>query len=275
MVTSTQLPPESLVARIIEEIESNPEAQRLLLRALLTEEFLRVPERLDRIEAELAEAKADRADIREQLAEAKADRADIREQLAEAKADRADIREQLAEAKADRADIRAELEVAKTERAQMRDDIGMLKGDMLEVRLHRRIRSLVSQRLGLRRGRIMQSLVQETRSDFSDAVEGALANDLITDNQESRIDATDIILRAVRKSDGARVWIAVEASNNVGRRDIERARETADALGAAFGEEAEAVVAGYSIHTRDSERADTLGVHAFIVPIPGLPSDSE
>ena len=181
MVTSTQIAPESLVARIIEEIESNPEAQRLLLRALLTEEFLRVPERLDRIEAELAEAKADRADIRNELEIAKTERA-------EAKADRADIRNELEIAKADRADIRNELEIAKTERSQMRDDIAMLKGDMLEVRLHRRIRSLVSQRLRLRRGRIMQSLVQETRSDFSDAVEDALANGLISDEQETRID---------------------------------------------------------------------------------------
>ncbi len=233
MVTSAQLAPESLVARIIGEIEANPEAQRLLLRALLTEEFLRIPERLDRIEADLAEAKADRADIRN------------------------------------------ELEIAKTERAQMRDDIGMLKGDMLEVRLHRRVRSLASQRLGLRRGRIMQSLVQETGADFSDAVDDALANGLITDEQETRIDATDIILRATRKSDGSPVWIAVEASNNVGQTDIERARQAADALSAAFGEASEAVAAGYSIHDRDAERAERLGVHAFIISIPRLVSDGE
>ena len=247
MVTSEQLASESLVARIISEIESNPEAQRLLLRALLTEDILRVPERLDRIEAELADAKADRADIRAELADAKADRADIR----------------------------AELEVARTERAQMRDDIGMLKGDMLEVRLHRRVRSLASQRLGLRRGRIMQSLVQETRSDFSDAVDDALASGLITDEQENRIDATDIIMRALHKSDGSQVWLAVEASNNVGQRDIERARQSADALSAAFGEESEAIVAGYSIHARDMERAERLGARVFIIPFPQLPSDSD
>ncbi|MCY4653960.1 MAG: hypothetical protein OXC95_12450 [Dehalococcoidia bacterium] len=208
-------------------------------------------------------------------AEAKAERAGIQADLAEAKSERVGIQAELAEAKSERAGIQADLETARSERARMRDDIGMLKGDMLEVRLHRRVRSLVSQRLGLRRGRIMQSLIQETRSDFSDAVENALANGLITDEQESRIDSTNIVLRSVRKSDSSRVWLAVEASNNVGQIDIERARQSADALSAVFGEASEAVVAGYSIHDRDRERAERLGVHAFIIPIPRLPSDSE
>ena len=217
MVTSTQLTPESLVARIIEEIEDNPEAQRLLLRALLTEEFLRVPERLDRIEADIALLKADSA-------------------------------------------------VLKRDSAILKRDSAILKGDSLEVKLHRRARSLVSQRLGLRRARIMQSTVQDTRPDLSDAVEDAQANGVITDEQEIRIDATDIIISARRKSDGSRVWVAMEVSNNVGQSDIERTRETADALSAVFGEDAEAVVAGYRIHDLDMERANRLGVHAFLVP---------
>ena len=53
------LDPESLVARIIAELQANPHAQRLLLRALLTNEFLGVPARLDRIEKDIAELKAE------------------------------------------------------------------------------------------------------------------------------------------------------------------------------------------------------------------------
>ena len=53
------LDPESLVARIIAELQANPHAQRLLLRALLTNEFLGVPARLDRIEKDVAELKAE------------------------------------------------------------------------------------------------------------------------------------------------------------------------------------------------------------------------
>ena len=254
MVTSTQLAPESLVARIIEEIESNPEAQRLLLRALLTEEFLRIPERLDRIEAELEVARTERAD---------------------AKAERAEMRNDIATLKRDSAILKRDNAILKGDSAILKRDSAILKGDSLEIKLHRRVRSLVSQRLGLRRARIMQSAVQDTRPALSDAIEDAQANGIITNEQEIRIDATDIIVSALRKSDGSRVWVAIEVSNNVGQSDIERAQKAADALSMVFGEDAEGVAVGYRIHDLDIERADRLSVHTIIVPIPQLPPDNE
>ena len=54
---SQPLDAESLVARMIAELQANPEAQRLMLRALLTNEFLGMPARLDRIEKDVAELK--------------------------------------------------------------------------------------------------------------------------------------------------------------------------------------------------------------------------
>ena len=50
-----RLDPESLVARIIAELQANPAAQQLLLRAMLTNEFLGMPARLDAVERDLAE----------------------------------------------------------------------------------------------------------------------------------------------------------------------------------------------------------------------------
>ena len=40
---------------MIAELQANPEAQRLMLRVLLTNEFLGMPARLDRIEKDVAE----------------------------------------------------------------------------------------------------------------------------------------------------------------------------------------------------------------------------
>jgi hypothetical protein len=57
MTTEPQIDPESMVTRIIAELEGNPEARRLLLRALLTDEFLRIPARLDRIENDIGHLK--------------------------------------------------------------------------------------------------------------------------------------------------------------------------------------------------------------------------
>ena len=68
---SEHLDPESLVARIIAELQANPEAQRMLLRALLTNEFLGMPARLDRIEKDIAELKADVAVLKTDVAELK------------------------------------------------------------------------------------------------------------------------------------------------------------------------------------------------------------
>ena len=75
---SEHLDPESLVARIIAELQANPEAQRMLLRALLTNEFLGMPARLDRIEKDIAELKADVAVLKTDVAELKTDMAGLK-----------------------------------------------------------------------------------------------------------------------------------------------------------------------------------------------------
>ena len=64
---SRQLDAESLVARMIAELQANPEAQRLMLRVLLTNEFLGMPARLDRIEKDVAELKADVAELKTRM----------------------------------------------------------------------------------------------------------------------------------------------------------------------------------------------------------------
>ncbi len=68
MVTEPQLDAESLVARIIAELEGNPEARRLLLRALLTDEFLEMPSRLDAIEKGITELETDVSQLKTDVA---------------------------------------------------------------------------------------------------------------------------------------------------------------------------------------------------------------
>ena len=207
-----QLDPKSLVARIIAELQANPDAQRLLLHALLTNEFLGVPARLDRIEKDIAELKTDVAELKVNVAN--------------------------------------------------------LNGSDLENRLHRRIKALVSQALELRRPRIVHSPVQETAVDFADRVEDALDQGRITKGQDARLEATDFIIHAQRRADRAPVWIAVEASNKVHAKDIERARATADALSTVFETDAVAVVAGYGIDALDAKRADDASVRYLEVSPP-------
>ena len=205
----SSLDSESLVARIIAELQANPNAQTLLLRALLTNEFLGMPIRLTRIEADVAELKA-RVN-------------------------------------------------------SLETDLAILKGDMLEVKLHRRIRPLISQRLGLRRAQVLQSPVQDTHPELFQPVEEAFDAGVIDDGQETRINATDLIVRAQRKANRTPVWVAVEVSNAISQRDLERARQAADALNAVFLQDALAVVIGYRIQPQDQQRWDEAGVHTLLV----------
>ncbi len=218
-----QLDPESLVARIIAELEANPAAQQMLLRAMLTGEFLGMPVRLNAIERDVAEIKRDVADLQGRVSTLERDVAEIK------------------------------------------IDVAALKGDSLEVRMHKWIRAFVSQKLGLRRPDIVHGAVTHTDRELQEAVYEAVDADRITVGQEVRVFATDLILRAQRRHDRATVWVAIEASNTVDRRDVERARESAEALHAIFAEEATAAVMGHVIPSPHRELADASGVEVFIV----------
>ena len=121
----------------------------------------------------------------------------------------------------------------------------------------------------------MQSRFQEPDSSYWDIVERALAAGIISDEQETNLYTTDIVFNALQKPDSIRVWVAVEASNILKEGAVEKARASADALNAVFGERTEAVVAGYRIRDLDMERAERLGVHAFMLPVPRPPSETQ
>lgn len=241
MATEGRLDETALVARIIAELQANPDAQRLLLRALLTNEFLGMPARLDRVEKDIAELKAD---------------------VAVLKAD-------VAELKTDVAVLKTDVAVLKTDVAVLKTDVADLKGSNLELRLHRKLRPLACRALALKRPHIVQSPIQETDREFLVHVEEAVENDVITEVQDDRIEATDFIMKAQRRNDPLPVWVAVEASNKIHAKDIERARATADALDAMFEGSALAVVAGYRIDPPDAERAKASGVRY----VPVAPAD--
>lgn len=228
--TSSSLDSESLVARIVAELQADPDAQTLLLRALLTNEFLGMPIRLERIEADVAELKANVAVLKTRMMRVEADVAEL-----------------------------------KTRMTRVEADVAMLKGDMLEIKLHRRIRPLLSQRLGLRRAQVLQSPVQDTHPELFLPVEEAFDAGGIDDGQETRINATDLIVRAQRKADRAPVWVAIEVSNAISQRDLERVQQAADALNAVFLQAALAVVIGYRIQPQDQQRGDEAGVHTLLV----------
>ncbi|MYC32182.1 MAG: hypothetical protein F4X64_03275 [Chloroflexi bacterium] len=236
--TTTQLDPASLVARILAELEANPAAQQMLLRAMLTNEFLGMPARLDAIEKDVAEMKIDIAALKSDVAALKSDMVEVKADVAELKTDMADVK----------------------------NGVRYLIGSDLEVKLHRRARARLSQDLRLRRPEIMQSQLLEPTPDLARPVDEAYQSGIITAEQEERITETDLVLRAQRRGDPATIWIAVEVSATIDAHDIQRARETADALAAVFGTDTIAIVSGYWIDQRDQARANAADVVYVKVP---------
>ena len=225
----TQLDPKSYVARVIAELEANPEARTLLLRALLTDEFLDMPTRLERVEKTQAEHG-----------------------------------ELLSSLVAGQRELTAGQRATDSRVSNLERDVSVLKGDSLEWKLFKRIRPLVSQMMSLRRSRIMLSGIVEAKPEIEIPLMEAVENGVITASQEMRVLVTDFVMRSVRNEDGSQFWIAVEVSNNIAQKDIERVKESADALGAVFGD-AVGIVAGYRIHPSDQRRADDSGVRILLV----------
>ena len=234
-----QIDPESLVAQIVRELEGNRAAQDLLLRTLLTNEFLGIPARLDALEATVREMKIDIEEIKNRLSGVENRLGGVENRLDGLN--------------------------SRTERLEIH--VAGLRGDNLEFKLPKRIVPLLSGRLRLRRGYVMHSTLNTdtTRVDIIEEVACAAESGVITEKQETRVLETDLIMRAQSRDDRSFVWLAVEASGVIHRRDIGRAVESAEALEKMFDQNAIPVVVGYNIRPEDQRRADEMGVKTLIV----------
>lgn len=270
---------ETLVNRIIAELRADPAAQSMLLKAMLTGEFLGIPVRLDGIEETLKSIQASIGAIETRLdrIETRLDHTEERLDRIEAGQQRLEVRQQRTEQRLDRLEEgqqrleegqqRTENRLDRLETTVNRLDgaVGNLSGSDFETKLARRIDPILSQRLGLNRPQIVLSPVQGIARELTAQLQDAVAENLISERQYIRINRTDIIIRAQRKSDRAWIWIAVEASISIHRDDIDRARQSAQALTAAFGEPAVPVAVGQRIDPPETQHAQTANVHIAIV----------
>ena len=101
------------------------------------------------------------------------------------------------------------------------------------------------------------------------SIEDAVDEGRITDQQLHRIVNTDLVFTAQRRLQGSErepVWCAVEISTTIREDDVDRARQSAEALQTAVGIDTLAIVAGPSINDRAQYLIESEDV--FYMPTP-------
>ena len=247
MTTENPLNPESLVARMIQELQENPEAQTMLLRALLTNEFQGMPVRLARIEGMVEQLQTDVAGLKTDVAELKTD-------VAELKTDVAGLKTDVAGLKTDVAGL-------KTDVAGLKTDVGDLKGRVMESNLYNFAFGSLTAQLNLRAVELIRGSPATTMPrDFDDAI----AENGLSREQRRRVLMTDLIMRGTRIGTGELVYAAVEASYTLDEDDVTRAKESAELLMRVFpGATAIPGVYGTVVPPQVQQAANQDGVLVF------------
>ena len=237
MATEPELDPQSLLARMIAELRANPEVRVLLLRALLTDEFLEMPARMIRVEDDIVQIKFDVSQLQADVSQLQAD---------------------VSQLQADVSQLQADV-------SQLKIDVAELKGTNLEIKSVQRIQSIITQRLELRRPRTVHSLTAPMSGNPLDALQDAEELGRIRPGGDSEVLEADLIFSARRRADGEPVWVVAEVSNTVDQHDVSRAQVRSAILGDAYSQTAFGVVAGRSIRSEEEQMADDLGVNVVML----------
>ena len=232
---------------LIQLIRENPDFRATVRRELLTEELLEVPGRLQTLTTTV---EAQQVTVRELTADMRALQITVRELTSNMK------------------DLQATVAGLVTTVKGLGDTVAELRGDVLESKLTSKIPPLIAQQFDVRRVYPVWTdgfLPAHPRTEeFERTLEEAADEGKITDDDETRLRVTDLIVRSQRRSDRSTLWFAVEASGVINANDITRARHSADVLKGIHDQDAIPVVYGYQISDRYRELANDLEVPVFL-----------
>ena len=283
-------------------LKENPEWRDEIRRELLTEELLELPQkfaeyaeltdrRLASLEENLAAltARVDALTVRVDSLTATVDALTARVDALTARVDALTVTVDLLTARVDALTVRVDALTARVDSLTQKLDIlvdgfdrltgrvdtltnkvDRMRGFMLEQRLTSQLPPLVSREFDVRRvypiwTHSINATNQRTQ-EFDNVLEEAAETGVISDDDETRLRVTDLIMRAQRKSDRSTLWFALEASGVIGYEDITRARRSAHALTKIYKQDAAPLVYGYQIYDEQMELANDLEVRVFIDP---------
>ena len=234
------------VENIAREMRERPEVLDSVRRIILTDELLELPERFSEL--------TDRVDVLARVTEKNS--ADIAELTGT-------VKELVKISVENTAAIKANADSLK----RIEDTMGHYSGIFLEHSMPKILGPRLAQELALKhpRARYHHNYWPTATYSFIDMIEDLSEKGIITEAQETRIMVTDMIMSARRKSDGAEVWIAAEASGLIAEKDIDRAAESAKILADSLKTDTYAVVIGHRISDIDRFRADQRDVTVVLI----------
>ena len=242
--------PESLINRIIAELEARPEVKPALLRALLTDEFLLLPAKVDRLMDDVSELKGD-------VSELKAGQARLEGDVSGLKTGQARLEER---------QDRLEAGQARLERGQQRmgGQLSNLTGSQYQRHVAEIGYRLVRRELGIQDAHLLDADSAPGKRMIIDISDAAEAAGRITVAESDEVILSDVILTGVDEANQP-VQVLLEVSLTVQQHDIERAEARARILEKATGIRTLAGVVGENIPEEERTRAQGRGVACFTV----------
>ena len=245
MTTQEGVPPDSLVARMIQELNANPEARTLLLRALLTDDFLLLPAKVDRLMELPPKVDQLQEDVSKLLElPPKVD------QLQEDVSKLMELPPKVGQLQEDVSKLTAKVDGLQGDVRQITTDLAPIKGAHARDAAQRAVRRIA---------RIVNCrLLEQLNDDDLYGLTTSKDTTGITPEDLKSFENADIVLRASHRDTGEIHYIAVEASFTGGEDDTRRALRNAQYLTRFTGQPAHAVVAALQL-TLEAQEAITQG----------------
>ena len=255
------LNPESLAERMAAELNANPEARRLLLRALLTDEFLMLPAKVDRLmdlPDRVKRLESDVSDLKAGQAELQVGQTELSARQTRMEGDIADLKAGQEELRAGQAELRAG-------QSRMQGQIGNMNGRNYERRIARYIVNTAYRDFDMLDIIVLSGEYTPHSVEFVNKLHDAETRGIIATEQANDLLRADFVVSGTRKSDRSPVHAVAEVSVTIGESDVVRAVRRAAVLSTVMGEPTIAAVIGDSISEPDRRRAEQAEVVVALI----------
>ena len=287
---------QTLVNRIIAELEARPEVKPALLRALLTDEFLLLPSKVDRLmelvpavetlqedvsglkdgQARLVEGQArltqEVSDLKDGQARLTQEVSDLKDGQARLEDRQTRLEEGQARLTQDVSDLKegqARLEEGQARlnagQNRMGGELSSLTGSQFQRHVAEIGHRLVRREWGIQDAHLLEADSAPGKRMIIDITDAAEAAGRITVAESDEVILSDVIVVGVDEASQP-VQVLLEVSLTVQQSDIERAQARARILEKATGICTLAGVVGQSIPEEERTRAQDSGVTCFTVP---------